>query len=313
VASGDDFREDFFVMAGDEFGVREVLCGLATSTNLQARLARLWQQADQLRWFSASPSRIIIQVGQAFRPALALDITASLAAFLVDRIPQCTIEILDTAARPDEWPGLARREVRAEDALRVAGVAAAEGLFVPRFWFESFALITVAAAHPDPRTRLAVALDAQADSLRRLRNGHPWRTLVYEAHRLAPSDLVIACGHARWNDLGSEAWWVVGREDFGVEQTVAPAAGVDVQQLPTLRVLARHEVLPPAPQLTGSLPELHGYLASEWQARLLAAGSQAASLRGAVVHDLRMARRNLGKVPHFVRRQLAARAKGRAA
>jgi len=297
-------------MVGDEFGVREVLCGLARSTNLQACLAGLWQQADQLRWFSASPSRIIIQVGQAFRPALALDTAASLAAFLADRIPQCAIEILDTAARPDEWPGLARREVRAEDALFVSGVAATEGLLVPGFWFESFALITVAAAHPDPHTRFAAVLDAQADSLRRLPNGHPWQTLVYEAHRLAPSDLVVVCGHARWNDIGSEAWWVVGREDLRVEQAVATAAGIEVPQLPALRAMARHEVLPPAPRLTGSLPELKGYLAPQWQARVLAARSGADGLRRGVAHDLRMARRNLGKVPHFVRRQLAARGKG---
>jgi hypothetical protein len=91
---------------------------------------------------------------------------------------------------------------------------------------------------------------------------------------------------------------------------VATATGIDVLRLPALRAMARHEVLPPAPQLTGSLPELQGYLAPQWQARLLAGRAGADSLRRGIVHDLRMARRNLGKVPHFVRRQLAARGKG---
>ena len=184
---------------------------------------------------------------------------------------------------------------------------------VPKFWFESFALITVAAAHPDPGARLAAGLDAQTDSLRRLGNRQPPQALIYEAHRLAPSDLVVVCGHARWNDPGSDGWWLVGRNDVGAEHTVASAAGIDATRLPALRALACHEVLPPPPQLTGSLPELHGYLAPEWQMRVLAARSGADNLRRAVAHDVVMVRRNLGKVPHFLRRRLAARATGRAA
>ncbi len=291
----------------------EVLSAQAPEENISARLLEVWRQADQLGWFSAPSRRIVIQVGQACRSTLALQTAHSLAAFLRDRISTCTIEVLDSAAAPEEWSGLARCDVRADDALCVTGVAATRGLLVPQLWFESFVLITVTAAHPDPAARLAAVLDAQADPLRHLKNQYPPHVLIYEAHRLAASDLVVVCGHARYSDPGSDAWWIVGRSDVGVEQTLATATGIDPTHLPTLRTLARHEAFSPVPRMAGSLPDLKGHLAPEWQMRWLAARSGADGLRRAVVHDVTMVRRNLGKVPHFVRRRLAARGKGRAA
>jgi hypothetical protein len=272
--------------------------------------AGLWGRISDLGWLPES-ARVVLQIGPRDRSPLVVATAASLARFLRERQPQARIELLDPASRYAQWTAEGVASIGDGEAIRVSGIATTE-LAIPRLWFEGFTLITVAHCVPCPRTRLAGILDAQAEPLRRLRNRHDDAVLAYEAHRLAPSDLVVACGTKRWGDRTSDRWWVVGPSDAGVECTVAAAAGVSPARLPLLRALARHERTPAVEPLGESLPVLDGYLASAWRVSANTARAHVARTARGAVRDAIVVRRNLGKIPGFVRRKLASRARGAA-
>jgi hypothetical protein len=215
----------------------------------------------------------------------------SLAAFLQTHAG-VTAEILD-----DEFPPA--------ESLRIAGITAPGELAVPAFWFQPHVLVTVAAARPSPRSRIAAVLDAQAAILQRLGNPHAPGDLVYEAHRLAASDLAVACGHVDAADPTSRAWWMAASSDVAVDWAVATAAGVAPEALPWLRVVARHEVLPAPPTVRGTLPSLRGLAAAGWRSRAAAMAARLRASRATAERDARMLRRNLHKIPSFVRRRFA--------
>lgn len=275
-------------------------------------MSKLWQSVGKLGWLPEAPSRIVIQVGQSFRSALVVETARCLADFLSDRVPGGVIEVVDPAASSSEWERFRLRDSAIDCTLTLSGIAVPEGLAVPKLWFESFFLITVSAAHPDRAAQLACVLHAQAEPLRRLGNCSTPQELIYEAHRLAPSDLSIACGYARFDESASERWWAVSLSDIAVDQAVASAAGVDPARLPMLRALTRHERITSPAELVGTLPRLDGYLAPAWKAHASAARSGISASQRAVVHDLIMVRRNLHKIPGFIRRRLAARRRGAA-
>lgn len=272
----------------------------------------LWEGVEALAWLPAGAGRFVIQVAQRCRTPLVVETARSFAAFLHERQPTATIEIVDPAAGSGEWGRFAVYDTAVDEPLRVAGVAATRGVRVPRIWFESFHLITVVAAHPDPTTRLAAVLDAQADPLRRLGNAYAFDVLQYEAHRLAASDLSIACGSASWNEPTSEHWWAVSSSDIAVDLALASAAGIDPMRLPTLRTFARHELIATQVALHGALPHLRGYVAPAWMARAQATRARVIDAERTVAHDFMIARRNLDKIPGYVRRRLATRRRGAA-
>jgi hypothetical protein len=285
---------------------------LAWRDGAAAPARALWERLDGLGWLPADPGRIVIQLGQGCRSPLAVETVRSLAGFLRERTLSAPIQILDQAAEADAWAAFDPYDVTAVEPLCVSAVAAKRGLRVPAFWFEPSFLITVAAAHPDAVTRLAGVLDAQADPLRRLRNRYTSGVLAYEAHRLAASDLSIACGTASWNDPASEHWWAVSASDVAVDQAVAAAAGVDATELPVLRGFARHELIGASVEPAGTLPRLRGYVAPRLVASVHAARSRLGASGLAVAHDAALVRHNLHKIPNFVRRRLAARKGGAA-
>lgn len=272
--------------------------------------AGLWERVSGLGWLPESP-RVVLQIGPRDRSPLVLATARSLARFLQERHPQTRIEWLDPEGRYAEWTAHGTASIGDGESIHVSGIAAAE-LAIPRLWFEGFTLITIAPCVPCPRSRLAGILDAQAEPLRRLRNRHDAAVLAYEAHRLAPSDLAVACGTTRRTDRSSDRWWAVGPSDVGVECAVAAAAGVSPARLPLLRAVARHERVPALERLGESLPVLHGYLAPAWRVSANAAREHVAGTARGAVRDAVVVRRNLGKIPGFVRRKLASRARGAA-
>lgn len=272
--------------------------------------AGLWARVSGLGWLPESP-RVVLQIGPRHRSPLVLATARSLARFLQERHPQTRVELLDPEGRHAKWTVQGVASIGDGAAIQVSGIAAAE-LAIPRLWFEAFTLITIAPCMPCPRSRLAGILDAQAEPLRRLRNRHDAAVLAYEAHRLAPSDLAVACGTTRRAECDSERWWAVGPSDVGVESVVAAAAGVGAARLPLLRAVARHERLPAPERLGEALPALGGSLAPAWRVGAHAAREHITATARGALRDALVVRRNIGKIPGYVRRKLASRAGGAA-
>jgi hypothetical protein len=273
--------------------------------------AGLWERLGELGWLPDNP-RFVLQVGQRDRSPLLIETVHSLMRFLRASRPQARVEVLDPDGPHADWAGLGVTAISDAESIIVTGIAAPE-LIIPRLWFESYVLITLASPVACARVRLRGVLDAQADPLRRLGNLPGAAVLAYEAHRLAPSDLAVACGTAALPAAGAgNHWWAVGPSDVAVDCVVGAAAGAPVERLPLVRALARHERLPSPRHLGEALPALDGYLAADSVVWANAVRERITGAAGAVVRDARTVRRNLDKIPGFVRRKLASRTRGAA-
>ena len=264
-------------------------------------LRALWQQVGERRWAGAATARVVVRVGQGWRTPLVVETAGSLATALAEQLPGVEVSVVDVPLA----------DVRIDRTVQVAGIAAPR-LTVPMDWFDSFFSVTVAGIGPDPSDRLHGVLAAQAEPLRTLGNAVAPEALTYEAHRLAASDLVVACGCADPGNVASEAWWVVSPSDVGAEIAIARACGLTPERLPALRVLAAHELLPALEEAGEPLPRLTGVVAPAFPAHVRTALTRMTASGRAIRDDLWTIRANLGKVPNFVRRKLAAR-RGKAA
>ncbi|HET8579914.1 MAG TPA: hypothetical protein VFL31_02870, partial [Nitrospiraceae bacterium] len=236
-----------------------VLGWRAPSTDPRA-LGPLWQNINDLGWLPEQPIRIVIQVGHESLSPVVSETVHALALYLENRL-KSTVEVLDAPGSGYGWKGLPILAVAKEDVLELSAAVARAPLIVPRFWFSPHFLVTVTGAVPSPTARIAAVLDAQAGVLRRLGNAELAEILVYEAHRLAASDLSVVCGTTKTSGF----WWAIGTNDVAVEQAVAHAAGIEQSGLPWLRALARHELLNPPPAVLGGLPSLHDHAAPAWR------------------------------------------------
>lgn len=263
-----------------------VLAARQGSNPRPAILAQLWGRAEGQGWLATAEPRAVVRVAHGHRSPVVIETARSLVEHL---------------GRMGLRTELAEERAGVAEAVGVAGIALPE-LAVPAAWLDAFLLITVTGAGPHPDHRLGAVLDAQAEPLRRAGTKAAPGVLALEAHRLGASDLAIVCGEA-----GSEAWWLVSPSDVAAEMTVARAAGIDPRNLPLFRTLAVHESLPEGVAIDGDLPRLEGLVGSALAARVRRATWTARGVRAAVVRDAGMIRRNLGKVPNFIRRKLAAR------
>ena len=267
----------------------------------------LWLRLAANGWMPTRVPSVTIQVTQAQRSPQVVETVRSLSSYLGEHLPEVPAYLIDAAGSGGQAPlGLPLPTALAAP-LRVGGVAARRGLTVPAFWFEATYVITVAAAHPHPAVRLAAALAAQAEPLVALQKLYSLDVLMYEAHRLAASDLAIVCGSACWNEPASGQWWAAGTSDVGLDQVVAAAAGLRAADLPAFRALRQHECVSTRVGIDGELPRLLRYAGSSLRGRGGAVRSALSTRRGALVHDLGVIRSNLHKIPGFVRRRLAAR------
>ena len=251
-----------------------------------AALAQLWERVAARGWLATSEPRVIVRVADAHRSPLVVETARS----LVERLAQAGLPTELVDGRPAAF-----------DTVGVTGVALPE-LLVPAAWLDAFLLVTVTGAGPDPDHRLGAILAAQSEPLRWAGTQGPPTALALEAHRLGASDLVVVCGEA-----AGEAWWIVSPSDVAVEIALARVCGVDGRTLPLVRALATHESVPSVGAIEGALPRLDGLLGSALAARVRRPLWAARGAGAAAVRDAAMIRRNLGKLPGFVRRKLAAR------
>lgn len=264
-------------------------------------LRELWGQLRQRNWVNPSAPRVVVRVGQGWCTPVVTETAASLGNILRTWLPEVEVRVLDAPLRATE----------AGQAIRVAGIRTPE-LIVPMDWFDSFFLVTVTGIGPDPLGRVHGVLGAQAEPLRQLGNDIAPEALLCEAHRLAASDLVIACGTLDRNDESSEAWWIVSSSDVAADVVISRACGVAPGQLPVLRAFATHEVLPTVAEIGSDPPDLTGIPAPALSARVRATWAGMTVAGRALVRDVQTIGQNLRKVPNFVRRKMAAR-RGRAA
>jgi hypothetical protein len=278
-----------------------------TATPAQApNLPELWECAGQRGWMSFAGMRVVIQFRPSPSSRVLLDTVGSLARYLADN--GARVELFAAAGHSGDLNGLHVRALNTADTVSVENIAGTGSLAVPRFWFESFRLITVAEAYPSSSSRIAGTLDVQADALIHLGNRGGREALVCEARRLATSDLAIACGYADRNSSSSQRWWVVGPDAVAVDQRVARAAGLDPAALPNVRALARHVLLPSSTDETATLPRLAGCAGPAWRAHVSRLQSAVTSRWHVVHEDCVTSYRNLHKIPKLVRRLAKRRA-----
>ncbi|HSQ00664.1 MAG TPA: WecB/TagA/CpsF family glycosyltransferase [Candidatus Dormibacteraeota bacterium] len=270
-----------------------------------ASLEPLLAQSCAAGWLPLS-DRVVVQMIGAGRTAELVGSARSLVCFLREQFPKVRVDVLDVGRGPDDWEALGARRIGPGRAIGVSGIAIPE-LRVPELWFQSYTLVTVVSPHPSPTARIASVLDAQADPLRDLGSSDSASALAYEAHRLAASDLVIACGWTRFGDPSSEPWWAVSPSDVLLEESVAHAAGIAPSRLPLLRAVARHERCPALSPRSRVLPALSGYAAPPVRVAVTLARQHLTTWSRGLVRDAHMVRRNVGKIPGFVRRRLASR------
>jgi exopolysaccharide biosynthesis WecB/TagA/CpsF family protein len=263
-----------------------------------------WARATDAGWLPES-GKVIVQIGECGRTQVVLDIARDLLRFLGEWRPALSLAILDPQAAPDDWADVPVEVITDGPAVGVSAVATPE-LLVPRLWFEAYALITVTGCVGSSVARLGNVLSAQADMLRRAGNRQRLSTLAYEAHRLAPSDLAIVCGTTTTGPR-REQWWAMSASDIQLERAVAAAAHVEPERLPLLRVVARHELLPAGVPVAGGIPDLRHCAERPLIVALRGAADSAIEMLHGLRRDATAARRNLGKIPAFVRRRLASR------
>jgi hypothetical protein len=263
-----------------------VLAARQADASRAEALARLWGRVAGQGWLATNEPRVVVRVADAHRSPLVLETARS----LVERFRNAGLpaELLD--GRP---PAL--------EKVGVTGIALTE-LRVPAVWLDAFLLATVTGCGPDRDQRLGAILSAQSEPLRWAGTEGSPTVLALEAHRLGASDLVVVCG-----EVADEAWWIVSPSDVAAEIALARVCGVDGRTLPLIRALAAHELLPSVSAIESALPRLHGLMGSGFAARARRLLWAARGTRAAAVRDAVMIRRNLGKLPGFVRRKLAAR------
>lgn len=266
---------------------------------LQPALEDLWRSLGDIAW-PGPDGCIVIQVGATGRTPLTVETARSLARWLAARRPGCRIEISDVLSDPNAWPGLTPARWIGGDTVSVAGLGALRSVNVPADWFEPFFLVTIAGAGPAAATRISGVLGAQAEVLVALNPGQPRGPLRCEAHRLAASDLAIACGST---GAAERAWWIAGG-DVAVERAVGASCGLRPAELPTLRQLAEHQVVPVAGEVASS-NTLGVRPAPGWQAALASAGDTWTATWATLRYDVPAVRRNITRVPAFVRRYAA--------
>lgn len=263
-----------------------------------------WQGIASRGWLPER-GRVVVQLGQQARTPQLLATAQALVRYLAETRPALAIQVLDPGAVADDWAGHPAESIADGETLRVAGIAAPE-LRVPRLWFQSYALITLAGCAPSASARLGAVLEAQAEPLCRTGNQARRTVLAYEAHRLAPSDLCIVCGVARAGGR-VESWWAASPSDVALEQRLAGAAGLRSDRLPLLRFIARHELVPHPHGGADDLPRLADTCAASWLVATTQAGERARDALAYVRRDAAAVARTLGKVPAALRRRLASR------
>lgn len=289
-------------MSGERLDL--LTCGQGDRSLAQA-LADLWMQAEGRGWFATPLPRIVVQVGQRWRSALVVETAASLARLLANRAPSAQVETVDSGTEPFRLESMRISKDATSPVLAVSGITARQ-VRIPEWWLESFFLITVTGAGPDPMGRISAVLDAQAEPLRRVANSLAPASLAYEAHRLFASDLVVACATSRHDTPNSEARWFASPSDVTVEMALMRASGCEPMQMPYIKTFATHEILPEV-DLSGVPPTLCGYTAPAWQARMATVRTSLAASRQMVIEDAIAVRRNCRRIPLAVRRRLAMR------
>jgi hypothetical protein len=278
-----------------------VLACRQAGRTLEQALSDLWRDIGGEGWLDVDRPRVIVQVGQRWRSTLVMETTRSLARLLANQFPAVEVDIFDCDTQVIYSQHPQDRDETAKPAVTVSGIAARE-VQVPEWWFESFFLVTVTGAGPDPAGRISAVLDAQAEPLRRLVNPLPAASLAYEAHRLCASDLVVACVTATRDEPASEVWWFAGSCDVAVEMALIRASGCEPCRMPYTETIATHEVLPEF-DMNDIAPRLRGYLAPTWKARLNAARESLAAFQRAALRD---ARTSWHSIPGIMRRRLAS-------
>jgi hypothetical protein len=251
-------------------------------------------------WVPAA-DEVVVTVGQTWRSPAVVEVAGALVRALAEG-GRRRVLVVDAQAGAGEWDGATLVTAAREDAVQLAGIAVPGALVVPRRWFTPHAAVLVCGVGPSPAGRLAGVLDAEAETLSALGNDAAPEALVFEAHRLAAPDLAVVAGR---DDAG--LWAVASPSDVAAESAVARAAGLEATDLPALRAVARHELLGSPGALDGRLPRLHGLAAPAWRARLAGLAWRVRAGAGRVLQDARMFRRNVRKIPGFIRRRLASR------
>jgi hypothetical protein len=252
-------------------------------------------------WSRSAADRFVIHVARKDASPVVAEIARTFVRHLSEMVTRPRIGIIDPAARPGEWAPHTVIPIGGIKRYRVAVARLRAGAAIPALWLEPFSLVTIAGAAPDVRLRLHAALAAQASLL----DGEGRDVdVLFEAHRLMPSDLAIACGSLTFGDPGSGTWWAASDDDVALEAAVVRASGGRLDTIPHLRHFRRHELIEPSPTDTDETSvRLHGHLASAARTRVARLGVATRHAGRTLRDDVARAAENLHRIPQFVVRR----------
>jgi hypothetical protein len=259
-----------------------------------------WDALVEAGWLQTNARRIVIHVARATRSPLVVETARALVARL-RRASNLAIEVIDPGGSAAEWPGVAWIDLGTVERLRIDAACLRNGAMVPTFWLEDFHLVTVTGAAPDPRYGLSAVLTAQAELLGAASVDD--LDAVFEGHRLLAADLSIACGTRRFDAARSESWWAASDDDVALECALAAASGATPDALPTVRYLARHEIIDAPSATSPAAVRLENHVAPPRDVRTARARASLARVAHRVREDVTLAAVNLHRIPQFIERR----------
>jgi len=259
---------------------------------------------ERLAGVEPRAGRVVIQACRVAASPVTAETAGRLAGRLGERYPGLEIEVAVDA--PGALVPGAPRGPEAAPPVRLASPVDPDGVVVPSFWLERLQLLTVAPACLDSLCRITAILGAQASVLERLNPSMPRLALVFEAHRLAASDIGIVCGTA-----GDPAtpWWLVGRDDVALEAAVAEAAGLVPWTLPQLRALGVTGPEGITDEMDGVMPALAGLAGARWKSTAYGVGTTLHAASRHARRDVRHAALKLRNVRDLIARWWSSNAK----
>ena len=279
----------------------------------RAELHHFWAKIEQHGWLDCETQCIVVQIGPSSACELVQKTAASLLDFLHERCPEQELNLIDGNAMLDStrqrWGDrVVRPPHLSEERIILTSPCFPDGVSAPTLWLQPLFLITLCSLEPDALGRLSGFLRAQAAILPRntLEAHLYYDEMIYESHRLAASDLGIVCGPVSRQHPQATAFWAASPNDIALELTLARAAGLQPQDLPHLRFLKRHEIIPyDHVGLEGEWPQLEGYASPVWKVWTARLWWGAVRKVWAVLSFADTTRDNLRRLAPYLRRRVS--------
>jgi hypothetical protein len=181
--------------------------------------------------------------------------------------------------------------------FKLASPVFPDGINVPLIWFENCAIITISQIESNVQNYFHATLFAQASGLRMGTRQDVFfeNEILFEAHRLASSDLAFVCG--------PDGSWLASYDDLALEVACAKANGLEPEKLPGLKYFSQHEIISFNLEPDFILPDWKGTAASRWKVFLSNIFIELGRMFIRTVSVIKLVYQNWWRVSRFFKRE----------